>query len=112
MLQAMEKMIDRYGSTMVLVQNGEEKQIRAFLQVTRSKSQENARQDFSALGERYKGMYVYIGPAQPLAAEGDELHYNGRIFRLQRAESVTVADQTAYCWGLCVERGEESTWGS
>lgn len=104
----MAKMIRSYGSTMTLVQDGEEIQIRAFLQDTHSKSQENARREFSPLGEVHRGLFVYIGPAQPLAAEGDEIRYQDRFFELRRAEPVMVGDEIAYCWGLCVEKGGES----
>lgn len=112
MLGAMEKMIARYGTPMVLVQNGQERKIRAFLQETGSRSQENAQRAFSPLGEVPKGLYVYIGPVTPVAAAGDLLIFQQRIFELRRAETVMVGDQAAYCWGLCVQKGGDGTWGS
>lgn len=109
---AMEQMIRRYGTAMVLVHDGQEQQIRAFLQETRSHSQENVRREISPLGEISRGMYVYIGPVTPEAAAGDLLLFRERIFELRRAESVMVGDHKAYCWGLCVEKGSDSQWGS
>lgn len=111
-LQGMKKLIGQYGSPMVLIHDGQEHEIRAFLQETGSRSQENAQREFSPLGEVYKGLYVYIGPVTPEAAEGDTILYRERRFELRRAELITVGAETAYCWGLCVEKGGESTWGS
>lgn len=112
MLRTMRKMIARYGTPMVLVQGGQEHPIRAFLQETGSRSQENAQREFSPLGEVYKGLYVYIGPVEPMAAAGDALILRRRRYELRRAEPVYVGGTVAYCWGLCVEKGGESTWGS
>lgn len=111
MLRAMEKMILRYGSEMVLIHDGQETSIRAFLQETQSRSQENAQREFSPLGEVYKGLHVYIGPVLPGAVIGDQIVYQGRNFEMRRAEPVMVGNEKAYVWGLCVEKGGESQWG-
>ena len=103
-----EKIIRRYGNEMVLVQNGKQTTVRAFLQETRSRSQEYAQREFSPLGEICRGLYVYIGPAEPLAEMGDRIRFGDRRFEVRRAEAVKVNDKTLYCWGLCVERGADS----
>ncbi len=90
-------MIRRYGSEMALSKNGENRSIRAFLQDTRSKSQENAQREFSPLGECYQGRFVYIGPVEPAAAAGDVLIFRGRLFELRRAELVWVGQKPVYC---------------
>ncbi len=108
----MSRQICRYGNEMVLSHEGQHHTIRAFLQDARSTSKDNARRDFSPLGELFKGRYVYIGPAEPAATVGDTLRYQGRVFELRRAELVAVNNAPAYCWGLCVEKGGDGTWGS
>ena len=102
-----EKMISQYGNHMVLVQKGKETTVRAFLQETRSRSQEYAQREFSPLGEICRGLFVYIGPAEPLVEMGDRIRFGNRQFEVRRTDPVKVADQTLYCWGLCVERGAD-----
>ena len=105
-------MIRRYGTAMVLVHDGQEQPIRAFLQETRSRSQGYVRREFTPLGEIPRGMYVYIGPVIPEAVAGDLILHGQRIFEVRRAEPVTVGDEKAYCWGLCVTKGGDRQWGS
>ena len=101
-------MIRRYGNEMLLIQGEQRWTVRAFLQETRSKNLDNAQREFSPLGEICKGLYVYIGPADPLAGMGDRIKFRQRYFEVRRAEPVMVKDETVYCWALCVERGDES----
>lgn len=105
-------MIACHGNEMLLTHGGQQHSIRAFLQETRSRSRENAQREFSSLGECFLGRYVYIGPAAPEAAVGDTLEFSGRSFSLRRAETVYVGGKAAYCWGLCVEKGGDTAWGS
>lgn len=111
MLQAMQKMMRHYGSDMVLIQETGRHSIRAFLQETRSRSQENARREISPLGEIRKGLHVYIGPVTPMAVTGDRIVFQQRVFEVRRAEPVMVGQEMAYCWGLCIEKGGEDEWG-
>ncbi len=108
----MQKLLRSYGNEMQLLQGEQTHSIRAFLQDTLSRSKENAQREFTPLGEIFKGQFVYIGPAEPMAAVGDTLVFQGRRFELRRAEPVMVGNLVAYCWGLCIEKGGDSTWGS
>lgn len=105
-------MLRQYGTPMILVQGGQETQIRAFLQETRSKSIHGTQREFIPLGEVPKGIYVYIGPVEPVAAAGDLIRHQGKLLELRRAEPVMVGETAAYCWGLCVEKGGDDQWGS
>ena len=109
-MESVDKMIRKFGNSMHLVQSGNAKPIRAFLQESRSKSKDSAYREFSLLGEIPKGVYVYIGPAEPEAQVGDVLLWQQRQFQLRRVEMITVGDQKLYCWGLCVEKGGENPW--
>lgn len=112
MHRTVEKLMQRYGTPMTLQKDGESFPIRAFLQDTQSRSQENAKQDMSPLGRIGTGMYVYMGPVEPAAAAGDYITMDGKCFQVRRAENVMVGSKAAYRWGLCVEKGGEDTWGS
>lgn len=97
---------------MVLRKESGDHEIRAFLQETASRSRENTELEAGPLGRVPMGMFVYIGPAQPEAAVGDTLVFLDRCFELRRAEPVVVEGRKAYCWGLCVEKGSDTAWGS
>lgn len=110
MHKAVAKLMERYGSSMTLIQGETEHPIRGFLQETRSKSHENTYRRFSLLGETPMGMFVYLGPAEPMAHTGDQLIFRERRFELRRAEPVLAGDQPVYCWGMCIEKGEADIW--
>lgn len=112
MLLEVQQLISRYGGAMTLVHKGTQTALRAFLQETRSKSRENAEVSATPLGESHRGLFVYIGPVFPAAAEGDTLVYQQRYFTIRRAEAVMVGDKAVYTWGICVERGAEAEWES
>lgn len=112
MRRAIGTLIQHYGTQMRLVQDGEEKTVRAFLQETRSKGSGSAELSMTPLGRIGKGVYVYMGPVTPAAAVGDTLLYGSQILQVRRAELVMAGDTALYCWGLCVEKGGDGTWGS
>lgn len=112
MVGAVGKLVRQYGSTMMLVRDGVETEIRAFLQETRSKSQSGTQREFNPLGEVPKGMFVYIGPAEEGVCAGNSLIWQGRSFEFRRAEPVMLGDDVLYYWGLCLEKGGEESWGS
>jgi len=103
----MAKMLGHYGTEMILHRGDEAIVVRGFLQDTKSLSQSNLHRSYSALGEELRGMYRYIGPAEPMAQEGDTLQWAGRTFEIRRIEPVMQEDHILYCWGLCIERGGE-----
>ena len=100
-----ERLLGRLGTELVLRQAGHETRLRGFIQHSRSKSLQNMRKEFSPIGRTPNGQYVYIGPAQPAAAAGDELIFGGKVYILRRAERVWFRDTPIYTWGLCVEKG-------
>lgn len=112
MQQTLDKLLRQYGNPMTLVTGDGEISVRAFLQETRSKSMENTQRQFLPLGEVKRGLFVYIGPAVPAAESGDRVIYQGRTFIMRRTEVILTAGTPVYCWGLCVEKGGDSTWGS
>ena len=111
MLRDLKRLMARYGTAMTLLRGDNELPVKAFLQESRSQSQENAQRAFGPLGEVPKGLFVYLGPVEPEVDAGDLLQYGYRIFEFRRAETVMVGEEKAYIWGLCVEKGGDTQWG-
>ena len=88
-----------------------EYEIRAFFQPVRSKSWAYLDGEYSPLGEIPRGQYVYIGPVEPAAEAGDSLTVGNKGYWLRRTELIYDANGPVYCWGMCVEKGGEDTWG-
>lgn len=97
---------------MTLLHHGKETLLKGFLQETGSRNWQNMEKVFTPLGEIPRGQYLYLGPLDPRLAVGDVLLQGNRIFEVRRAEAVYYGDKPVYCWGLCVEKGGEDTWGN
>lgn len=111
MRQMVEKILNTHGTTVKLEGNGEVRQVRAFFQPVRSKSWSYLSGEYSPLGEVSRGQYVYIGPVEPRAEAGDAVTVGDRQYWLRRSEVIYHRGQPVYCWGMCVEKGGEDTWG-
>ena len=101
----------QYGTKIQLTHGGVERTVKGFFQPVRSKSWQYLEGDYSPLGEIPRGQYVYIGPAEPAAEAGDTLTVDGKDYWLRRTELVRDNSGPVYCWGMCVEKGGEDTWG-
>ena len=112
----MRKMVSRilqtYGSPLMLEHEGESVEIRAFFQPVRSKSWQYLEGNYSPLGEIPRGQYVYLGPVLPAAKAGDTVRVGGKAYLLRRTELIRDNLGPVYCWGMCVEKGGEDTWGT
>ena len=111
MESSIAQMINKYGSGMMLIHEGKKNVVKAFLQETASRSQGGAEWEAMPLGQVPKGVYVYIGPAEPEAVAGDILYCGKDIYQFRRTHLVFVKDRVQYCWGICVEKGGDSAWG-
>ena len=105
------KILQNYGIAMILQHGSEQISIRGFFQPVRSKSWQYLEGDYSPLGEVPRGQYVYIGPTEPMAQAGDTVVVAGKDYWIRRSEMILDADGPVYCWGMCVEKGGEDTWG-
>ena len=106
-----EKILNTYGAAVTLLHSGTEYEIRAFFQPVRSKSWSYLSGEYSPLGEVPRGQYVYIGPVEPRAEVGDTVAVGEKRYWLRRSELIQDANGPVYCWGMCVEKGGEDTWG-
>lgn len=111
MVRMVGKILNTYGAAVTLRHGDEPYAIRAFFQPVRSKSWQYLEGDYSPLGEIPRGQYVYIGPVEPAAEAGDTLTVDGKDYWLRRTELVRDSGGPVYCWGMCVEKGGEDTWG-
>jgi len=111
MVRMVGKILNTYGAAVTLRHREESFALRAFFQPVRSKSWQYLEGDYSPLGEIPRGQYVYIGPVEPAAEAGDTLTVDGKDYWLRRTELVRDGNGPVYCWGMCVEKGGEDTWG-
>ena len=105
------RMMEKYGTRVAICRGNARWEIKAFFQSVRSKSWDVSDSDYSPLGEIPRGRYVYIGPLEPEAAAGDTLWVGNKAYLVRRSEIVRDGSGPLYCWGLCLEKGGEDTWG-
>lgn len=112
----MQKMVNtilrQHGTAMTLTRGETEFRVRGFFQPVRSKSWQSLVDQSTPLGEVFRGQYIYIGPADVPAADGDVLTVGGKSYFLRRVELYFYGEEPVYTWGMCVEKGVNDTWGS
>ena len=111
MRQMVENILETYGTAVTLQQGEDAHAIRVLFQPVRSKSWQYLEGNYSPLGEIPRGQYLYLGPVSPKAEAGDILFVEGKAYWLRRTELVRDGNGPVYCWGMCVEKGGEDTWG-
>ena len=112
MRRTVEKLLSRFGTDMTIVSGEEETTVRGFFRAVNSKSWQNMESTVSLLGEISRGQYVYMGPVDVAAKEGDTLILGNRTYLFRRVEPYYYGNQPIYQWGLCVEKGVNDTWGT
>ena len=112
MKRMVEKILNQFGTDMVLQSGTETKTVRGLLQAVNSASWQSIESEATLLGEISRGQYTYIGPVATLVHEGDTLTLGEKTYLLRRVEPYWYRNQKIYLWGLCVEKGVNDTWGS
>lgn len=112
MERAIAQILRQYGTDMVLHHDGQEKTVRGFFQAVNAKSWQSMESQATLLGEISRGQYLYLGPAEVPVREGDVLALGQKQYLLRRVEVYRFMGKALYCWGLCVEKGVNDTWGS
>ena len=110
MVGLIDKVMNRYGSQIVLQREESRITFRGFLHHTASKDWHNMEKVFSPLGQIPRGQYAVLAPPTMQLQVGDILNCNGKSYALRRVETVLFRDTPIYCWGLCVERGSATKW--
>ena len=110
MREMIERILAAYGSEMTITCADGEKAVRAFLQPVTEKSREAMRRSIQMLGELPAGRYVYIGPAEPKLKENAAIVFRGERYSVCRAETLVVAGEALYVWGLLRKEGGDDPW--
>lgn len=108
----MQTILRKYGAAVTLCRGEESWVVKAFFQPVRSKSWDTSDSEFSPLGEIPRGRFVYIGPLEPAAQEGDTVWLDGKAYLMRRSQVVRDGSGPVYRWGLCLEKGGADDWGS
>lgn len=106
------KILNQYGTAMTVTGSAGSTDVRGFFQPVRSKSWQNMVSLDTPLGEVPRGQYIYIGPPEAVARDGDILTVAGKDYVFRRVEPYYYGDTQMYLWGLCMEKGVNDTWGS
>ncbi len=102
-----------YGSPVTVTnRDGQQRQVRAFVQPVTEKGWQGIRKAMHALGEGPVGRFTYIGPADAPLCEMDLVQCGGRQFVVRRAETLELAGQALYILGLLTPDGGEDPWNS
>ena len=112
MRATVEHIMETHGTDMTIVSGGTAKNARGFFRAVNSKSWQSMESEATLLGELTRGQYVYIGPADGGAREGDTVTLGERTYLFRRVEPYYYGNCPVYQWGLCVEKGVNDTWGS
>lgn len=112
MREMVTKIFKTYGTAVTLCHEEEEHSVRVFFQPVRSKSWQYLEGTYAPLGEIPRGQFVYLGPVKPAAQAGDTVLVEGKAYLLRRSELIRDGNGPVYCWGMCLEKGGEDTWGA
>lgn len=113
MKRMIDSILDGYGSVVTISRaDGTEVAARAFVQPVTEKSWQSMQKTMHALGEGPVGRFVYIGPANAPLGETDTVLSGGRRFLVRRAETLELAGQALYIWGLLAPDGGDDAWNS
>lgn len=112
MRKLVSTILRQHGSPIQLIHNGDTVTVKGFFQPVRSKSWQSIVSHETPLGDVPRRQYIYIGPGDAAAFEGDVLTVGGKSYLLRRVEKYLYGNEAVYTWGMCVEREVEDTWGS
>ena len=99
----------QHGTQMTLTRDGAAVAVRGFFQPVRSKSWQSLVPHETPLGEMPRRQYIYIGPADVEASEGNTLTVGEKSYLLLRVETYRYGDEVVYTWGMCMENGADDT---
>lgn len=111
MQKLMDRIFARYGTPAVLCTGAGEESVRVFLESVNSKSWQNMRSRYHALGRLPRGQYVCRFPRGTAVNGGDTVQVNGTAYLVCRVEDMNGPGGCAFRWALCTQKGSEDTWG-
>ncbi len=105
-----EKILRGYGKSLVLCHDGRQYSVKGFLQPVTGKSEQYARLQPGVTGLENSSRYIYIGPVDPEAMQGDEIVAGEKHYLLRHAQVICEGAEAVYVWGMCVEKGGTPKW--
>lgn len=111
MRSLMDSVLNRYGVDAMLRTATTARPLKVFFHSVNSSNWQNMERMFFDLGEIPRGQYICVMPADAAAMPEDTLELGGKSYLLRKVEKMALAESSVYCWGLCVEKGREDTWG-
>ncbi|MDR3344742.1 MAG: hypothetical protein LBT21_04020 [Oscillospiraceae bacterium] len=108
---AFESALKQFGRAARLFSPGGEQlaEYHAFVQPLRYKNKLYLYGVHTEIGYNSQGHYLYLGPAAyTLQDDGQELEIGGDLYRVERAETVFLADDPLYVWAVIRRKGEVS----
>lgn len=106
MRRTIEKLLAQNGVEILL--DGTE--VRGLFQPMTGRLERLAMNQPGPVGPEGRKRFVYIGPLEPEPAEGMALEVFGKEYEIRTVQWVYGNDGPAYCWALCVEKGEMVPW--
>lgn len=105
MRHLLDTLLSRYGIPAQLQTKNGEQEIRVLFRAVRSDAWQNARREFTPLGEVPTGRYICLLPATAETEREATLTLMGKQYLLRRIEPIAVFSEIAGQWCLCVEKG-------
>lgn len=112
MRRMVEKMMTCHGRDLILTRGEERFSLRGFFQPVTGKVERLALVQMGPLGQESRERFIYIGPAEPEARQGDLIEAGSTVYQVRSAQVIEGNNGPMYCWAMCVEKGSEDSWGS
>ena len=106
------RILEKYGSLLVLVRGQEQEGMTGFVYPVESLNWRNLEKEVSPLGEASRRQYGYLLPVGTPIREGDLLRGSGKMYRVRRTQVFVYRNEPIYQWGICVEKEANDAWGT
>lgn len=100
-----------HGRELILIRGEEQCSLRGFFQPVTGKVERLALAQMGPLGQESRERFIYIGPVEPEAMEGDLVAAGDGEYHVCSAQVIWGDNGPVYCWAMCVEKGCEDSWG-
>ena len=106
---AFERLLERYGQTVTLIQGGKEQVVKAFVQPITDKEIEQRMP--TEVGICRRDRFLYLGsPDKTIEARpGRQVVWNGQGYRVHRANPVYVGERVSHWHAVLTPEGGEQT---
>ena len=103
MRSMLEKVLRRYGQTVVLCREGGEETIVAFMQPA-AENQEKVPSTVTSIGWLDRRRWLYLGQAE--LHGGDRVNWENKTLRVRSSRPYYIGDQLTHWWAMLEEARE------